>query len=244
MMQGNGQNQNQNPNQTNAWGNIGGGIGDLLAAFGLYNGSKDFKNPADSAMPYMNQITNMLPGMYNPYINAGQSQIPGLQSQFNQLVNNPGGMLNNIGQSFHQSPGFQFQTDQALGAANRAAAAGGMAGTPMEQQNLATTVNGLANQDYYNYLNHATNLYGQGLQGMQGMYSTGLNATNSLSSQLSQALASQGQLAYSGQNTQNQHDQGTQGGIWGLISGALGGLGQGAGQMGGIGGLLSLLGGL
>lgn len=206
---------------TNGWT----GMGDLLGAGLLGWGMSNYQNPADSAMPYMNQISQMLPGYFNPWINAGKAMLPQLQQQYGQLVNNPGGVMNRIGAGFQQSPGYQFQTQQALNAANRAAAAGGMAGSPMEQQSIAGTVNQLANQDYYNYLNHGMSLYGQGLNGMNDMSHMGLQASSNLGEDLASALMSQAQLAYAGQANQNQFMGGSMGGIGGLISGGMDAMG-------------------
>lgn len=219
---------------------MGAGIGNILG--GIFGGMNN-KNPMNSAMPYMNQSRNDIQNAFNPYIKTGQAQLPGLQQQYGQLTSNlpglqqqygqltsnPGGVVNAIGSSFHQSPGFQFQIQQALGAANRAAAAGGMAGSPMEQQNIAGTVNGLANQDYYNYLGNAENmynrglagqqqLYGMGLQGQQGLYGMGYGASQNMGEDLGQLGMSQAQLAYAGQADQNQQN----GAIWGMIGSGIG----------------------
>jgi hypothetical protein len=176
---------------------IGAGLGQMLA--GMFGG-----DPAAAANKYYNQIPGMISGYYNPYIQAGNAALPQLQSQYGQLMNNPGAMINKFGTSFHQSPGFNFQVNQALGAANRAAAAGGMAGSPMEQQNLAGTVNGLANQDYYNYLNHVMNAYGMGLQGEGDLAHMGFNASSGLAQNIADAMMNQGNMAYSNQVNRNQ----------------------------------------
>lgn len=212
---------NNNSPQMNGWG----GMGDLLGAGLLGWGMGNYQNPADAGMPYLNQIGQMLPGYFNPWINAGKSALPQLQQQYGQLLNNPGGVMNRMGAGFQQSPGYQFQTQQALNAANRAAAAGGMAGSPMEQQNIAGTVNQMANQDYYNYLNRAMGLYDQGLSGMNDMSHMGLSASSNLGEDLASALMSQAQLAYAGAANQNQAQQGSMGGIGGLLSGGLNAMG-------------------
>lgn len=229
-----------------------GGVGDLLGAGLVGYGMSQYQNPADTAMPYMNQIPGELQQYFNPYIQAGNNalpvlqgqygsllgQLPGLQSQYGMLMNNPGAVMNKIGQGFQQSPGYQFQVNQALGAANRAAAAGGMLGSPMEQQTIAGRVNGLANQDYYNYLNHGLSLYNTGLQGSANLYGAGLSgegnlarmgygAASNLGEDLASALMSQSQLAYAGATNQNEAQQGALGGIGGLLAGGLGDLGLG-----------------
>lgn len=209
---GSGQNNSQSGSVT---GNI---IADLMRAFG---GSRsDFTNPSNAAMPYLNQIPGVAGKYFDPYINAGLGAMGQLQGQYGGLINDPGGKLNQIGKSFQQSPGYQFQVDQSLGAANRAGAASGMAGSPMEQQNLAGTVNNLANQDYYNWLNQATGMYKEGLGGLQGLNQMGFQASGDMATDLMNALMSQAQFAYQGQNTQNMHDAGQNGSMWANLADA------------------------
>lgn len=217
-----------------AFGNIMGGFAGL-----------NTPNPANSAMPYFNQIPGQLQNIYspwmsssvmnsvNPYLQNGQSAGNTLNGQYGSLVNNPTGMFNAWGSTYHASPGYNWQVGQATQAANNAAAAGGMAGSPAEQQSLASTVNGLANQDYWQYINNAQNLYSQGLQGLQNqygigaqtannIYGIGANMANNYGENLSQALMNQGLLNYSGQINQNQSRLGGLGalgaGIGGLVS--------------------------
>ena len=196
-----------NPN----WYAMLAGGGALGAGLGQMFGGQ--QNPANAGMPYLNQIPGMLQGNYSPYMQAGQNALPQLQNQYSQLMN--GNFINNMGKNFQQSPGLQFQIGQATNAANRAAAAGGSLGTPAEQQNLAGITSGLANQDYYNWMNHAMGAYGMGLQGEQDMAHMGLNATGMMSQQMQDALMSQANLGYAGQQNQNQMN----GGMWGSIIG-------------------------
>jgi hypothetical protein len=210
-----------NFNNAMGWG----GIGDLLGAGMMGYGMSQYQNPANAGMGYLNQATQQLPGYFNPYIQAGQKMAPQLQQQYGQLMNNPGGVMNRIGAGFQQSPGYQFQVNQAMGAANRAASAGGMLGSPMEQQNIAGTVNGLANQDYYNYLNHGMSMYDTGLQGAQSMYGMGYDASKNLGEDMTNLGMSQAQLAYAGMANQNQQQQGSLGGIDGLLGGAASAIG-------------------
>ena len=191
--------------------NLGGGIAGL---FGAGKGP----SPSDAANKYLNKIPGEINQYYQPYINAGQGALPVLQGQYGDLLNNPGGKFNDIGASFQQSPGFKFALDQALRSAGRAAAAGGMAGSPMhEQQNMEVATN-LANQDYYNWLGQAIGLYSQGLSGEQGLYSGGLQAGGSMADQISQQLAQQAANAYQNQSAQNE----TRGGFLDNIAGGLG----------------------
>lgn len=215
-----------------------GGLGAGLA--GMMGGGGD--NPYDAASKYYDQVPGAIKPYFQPYIGAGQDAMGklqgqygnllgnygGIQGQYNQLMNDPNGMMNKIGSGYQKSPGFDWQMNQGMNAANNAAAAGGMAGSPQHQQQASTMATGLANQDYYNYMNHALGMYGMGLQGNQGLYNQGLqgmqgmnqmgyDASNQLAGGLANSLMNQGNLAYSGQAAQNQ----AQGSQWGDIMGGL-----------------------
>lgn len=203
--------------------NLMGGLGGI--ASGIF--SMNQANPADAAKPYLDQIPGVYQQYLNPYVQGGQRSYGTLENQFNQLTNDPSAMMAKFGSQFQQSPGYQFQVDQAREAANRAAAAGGMLGSPMEQEHVAGITNQLANQDYYNYLSHVLGMYGQGLQGLGGLNQMGFQGANQLADAEGNALASQANLAMASQQNQNQ----AQAGGWGQI---LGGIGSMAGMfMGG-----------
>lgn len=170
----------------------------------LFGGGEN-NNPANAAMPYMNQIPGQTSPYFQPYVGYGQNALPGLAQQYGGLLNNPGGKLNEIGQSYHESPGFKFALEQALQGAGHGAAAGGMAGSPQHEQQNMGIATGLANQDYNNWLGQATGLYNQGLAGQQGLASGGLQAGTSMADMIAQTLAQQGNLAFNGQRQQNQN---------------------------------------
>lgn len=220
---------------------MGFGLGALGAGLGAMFGGDS--NPADAASPYYNQIAPTIRSAYQPYIGAGQQAMgqaqgqynnllgnySGIQGQYNQLMNNPNGFLHQLGSGYQQSPGYQWQLNQAMQGANNAAAAGGMLGSPQHQQQAATMAQGLANQDYYNYMNQALGAYGTGLEGNAGLYGAGLsgiqglmgqgfNASNQMGTDLANALMSQGNLAYSGQANQNQ----AEGSMWGNLGAGAG----------------------
>lgn len=201
----------------NVWnsGAVGGALTNIGS--GLFNLFGGAPNPADSSMNYLNQIPGKVSPYLNPYIQAGQGALSNLQGQYGNLVKNPNAMLNQIGQGYQQSPGFQWQRDQALQGGNQAAAAGGMAGSPAAQQWAQQTSQGLANQDYYNYLNHALGLYNTGLEGLGGINQMGYGASNNMASYLANMLSQQANLNYAGQTFQNQQ---TGGGIGSLLGGA------------------------
>ena len=176
----------------------------------FFNGGK---NPADSAMPYLNQIPGQASPYLDPYFQAGKGALNPLQEQYKSLLGDPGGFMNKIGSSYQQSPGFKSAMEQALTAGNHAAAAGGMAGTPQSQYQQMQMATGLANQDYNNWMQNALGLYGQGLTGEQGMAGMGQQAGQSLADMISQTLAQQGNLAFQGSRQQNQNKND----LWGNI---------------------------
>ena len=198
---------------TGMYGNAAGagaaGLGSLFAPW---------KNPADSADQYYDQIPDYLKQYLGPMINNGSSQYPGLNNQYSSLMNDPGGRINQIGQSYHQSPGFQFAMQQALQGANHAAAAGGMAGSPEHEQQNMTLATNLANQDYNSWMQNALGQYDVGLQGSQGLYNTGAQASMGMGEDMANVLLNRSKLAYAGQNAENQHE----GNAWGSIFGAVG----------------------
>lgn len=269
----------------NGAGLLGGSLGQFASGYTDYN----LPNPANAAMPYMNQIPGMLNNIYAPYMNQGMGQMNNyinsgysavnpymqngqaagqtLQGQYGNLINNPTGVMNQIGSTYQSSPGYNWQVQQAQQAANNAAAAGGMAGSQAEQQQIAGTVDQLANQNYWQYVNNGLSQYGMGLQGLQGMYGlggslagqmygvggnltgnmydTGAQMANNYADNLAQAYLNQAGLAYTGQMNQNQQ----QGGGMGSMGAGIGGLlsyfgGSGGGGNSGVGGLVSSIGSL
>lgn len=182
------------------------------------------KNPANSAMPYVNQIPGATQGYQSPWFDAGKNMIPGLTDQYNQLMTDPSKRLNEIGSGYKQSPGFQFALQQALQSGDHSAAAGGMAGSPEhEQQNMQLSSN-LASQDYNNYMQNALGLYGHGLSGGQNMSNQGQQSGQSMADMIAQTLAQEGNLEFNGQQQQNQNNNDLWGNIFKLGGAALGGI--------------------
>lgn len=204
---------------------LGGDVGSLF-------GDSDWKNPANAANPYLSHISGMLQRYFNPYLQEGQNamaHLPDLEGQYDQMLSNPGALVNKIGSNFHASPGFKFQTNQAMNAVNSAAAAGGMAGSPAAQDNAASVVNNLANQNYNNYLRNALGMYSQGLQAKEAqqgvdenMARMGEGASSSLADDIAGSLESQANLAYAGAQNKDQHQGGFMSGLGSMFGAGLG----------------------
>jgi hypothetical protein len=200
----------------NPWMSTIGGIGNIAGGLWDIFGSED---PSKAANPYLADIEGKTKGYLDPYLQAGMQALPLLQGQFKNLLSDPTSIMKQIGGQFQASPGYQYNVDQATGAANRAAAAGGMLGSPAEQAELAKTVSGIANQDYNNFMNQGLGLYGRGLQGEEGLGQMGYGAANSMVNALIQQLMAQAQNAYAGAANSNQR---MGGGIGSIISGIVG----------------------
>ncbi len=188
-------------------GGIGAGLGALMMGGG--------EDPYKAGNEYYKQIPGTVSPYYNPYIDAGKSAMGQSQGQYGQLINDPGGKFNQFGAGYQKSPGYDWQLGQGMEAANNAAASGGMAGSPQHQQQAATMATGLANQDYYNYMNHVMSMYGQGLQGNEHINDMGYHASDQLAGALGNNLMNQGNLAFSSTAAQNQ----SQGQMWGDLMG-------------------------
>lgn len=228
---------------------IGAGLGGALGntVFNLFGAGR--RNPANDARPYLEQGSQLYaqaPGAVapylNPYMQAGASQLQPLSERFASIMNNPGATLNQLGSGYHESPGYRFNVEEQTKAANQAAAAGGMLGSPAHQQELARAISGYANQDYNNYLGHASNLFGAGLQGSQGLAGLGQNAATNYADIIRQSLSNQAQqesnkanLAYEGGINDLQKKGGAYGSL-GTGLGALAGLFLGGPAGAGIGG--------
>lgn len=186
----------------------------------------DYNNPASAGMPYLDKIPGTISPYYNPYIGAGQSAMGNLQSQYGTMINDPASINAKLGAGYQQSPGYQFKLHQALMAGDNAAAAGGMAGSPMHQQNNMSVANGIASQDFNDYMHRVLGLYGQGIEGEQGMNAMGYNASNELGQSVGNAYLSQANMAAQGANSQNQYNQEkakADSQMWGTVIGLAGG---------------------
>jgi hypothetical protein len=183
----------------------------LSSLIGNIAGGKAYHNPGTAANRYLSKIPETITPYYQPYIDAGQRSLGTFEDQLNSLVNNPESLLQSLGSTYQSSPGYNWNVKQATNAANQAAAAGGMIGSPQEQLELSNNIMGLANQDYYNYINQALGLYGTGLSGLGSLNTQGFQASNELAQSLANTLQSQSQAAYYGTDSANEQNQGSAG---------------------------------
>lgn len=186
---------------------IGGGLG-LLG--GIFGGDNDEEEETNGIL---NQIPDQLKQYLTPYINAGQNSIQNLgnlSGEYEKLFKDPNDIISRIGSGYKSSPGYQWKLNQGENAINNAAAAGGMAGTAQHQQQAGELAGNLANQDYYDYLNPALSLFGQGLQGStgihQGIFGTGATAAGDLGTSLANNSFARGGLNFQRGLNRNQQN--------------------------------------
>lgn len=218
---------------------MGGGLGQ--AAGGMWSLFGNQKNPGTAAANAIGQIPGQTQQYYSPYMDAGKGAMGDLQNQYKDLLS--GGVYDKLGAGYKESPGYQFKLKQAMTGGTNAAAAGGMAGSPMHQQQAMQMGNDIASQDFNDYMGKQMGLYGLGLSGEQGLNQMGFDASKGMADTTGNAMSQQAAYNFMGQQGANQRK--SQG-----ISDLFSGLGTGAaslfgGPMGGGAwqGLMSLFGG-
>lgn len=198
-----------------------------------------FGSSSSDANKYMNKLDPMYHQYYDPYVQQGQRISPELEEQYRMLMQNPNMAWDQMAQGYEQSPGYQFQYNQAMNAGNNAAAAGGMLGTGQHQQMNAQIGSDLANQDFYNYMSQMLGQQGLGIQGMQGLYNTGFDAATGLAGNLGSTYLNRANMAQNQAGSMNQMLGTALGGGAGFLmggpTGAMAGAKMGNGAMGGNG---------
>ena len=178
-------------------------------------------NPYEAAMDQYSyeDMQNMLMEYYGPWRDAGLKALPTLEEQYMMLLTNPAGINQMMGSTYQQSPGYDYQMQQSMNAANQAAAAGGMLGTPSHQNQAMTQSQNIANQDYWQYVNHLTGLYNQGLGVAGDVNKMGYNASSAIASDLARFMGAEMGLAGQSANYQNQMMNSLFGGVGSMLGG-------------------------
>lgn len=182
---------------------------------GLFGGGGDTFGGANSYLEQMKKYTDQY---MNPYIDKGQGAMNILYDKSGQLINDPNAVYNKMAAGYTQSPGYQYNLDQATNASNNAAAAGGFVGSPAQQQEMQKTASGLASQDFNQYMNNQMSLFNTGMGSMGNINQMGFGASTNALNSINQMLQAQAQLKYSSDVNKNQ----SSGGLLGSAIGALG----------------------
>jgi hypothetical protein len=203
----------------------------------LFGGSQT--NPYDEALDLYSyeDMENMLNEYYGPWREAGLRALPTMEEQMMMLLYSPDAINQMMGSTYEASPGYDYQMEQSMNAANSAAAAGGMLGTPTHQQNAMEQSQQIANQDYWEYVDHLTELYYKGLGIGSDINKMGYNASDKMAQDLSRFMAAQTGLTAQSANWENQSSSAFWSALGAGAGFALGGPG-GAAAGGAIGGMM------
>lgn len=178
-------------------------------------------SPMDSANQYLDQIPGVAHQGYDDYINQGRDASGKTKSKYEDLMNDPTGFINKLMQGYKPSEGYQFQKDQLTKELGNTAAAGGVAGTPMDQMNQGEGVQKLLSGDMQQFLQNVLGEFHTGLAGEEGIAERGFDASKELTDLLGNNLAAKSGMAYKDKVNQNQNRTD----LWSLFAKALGGAG-------------------
>lgn len=183
----------------------------------IFGGGHD-KNPMEAANPYLNKIPGVAHAAYDPYVNKGMEASGRTSDIYEQLLADPTAFINKIMGGYEPSEGYQFQKDQLTKELSNTAAAGGVAGTPMDQMNQGQGVQKLLSGDMQQFLQNVLGMFKTGLTGEEGVATRGYDASGKLTDTLGNALNQQGGLAFNNAQQENKN----KGDLWSMFGKALG----------------------
>ena len=175
--------------------------------FGSGGGMPQFQpgpNPADSAMPYLNEIPGATQPYYQPFIQSGQQAESQTNPLYERMSGSPGAFIEELMQGYTPSRGYRFKQAEMERAMRNSAAHGGFLGTPYNQQQQAELVQGLLGEDMQQFLQNLMGAQQVGLRGQEGRMGRGFEASTGYGDILGQTLGAKAGLGYQGQYGQNQ----------------------------------------
>lgn len=180
-----------------------GGLGAGILADSMFNND----DPAAAANKYLSQIPGVGKQYFNPFIQGGQEAGNILKDQYGRMLD-PTALIDSIMSKYKTSQGAQYEMDKLGKGIGATAAAGGIAGTPIHQQEYGEMADKIMSGDMQQFLQNALGIYGKGIEGEQGFFDTGYDASKQLADMIGGSLASQGTLAYAGAQQNNANNQG------------------------------------
>lgn len=183
----------------------------------------DQKNPADAAMPYLDQAGSSMKKYAQPYINRGDEFSDPLMQKYQSMMDDPAAFLQSLMGGYEESDWYNQMLESGGTGADAAAAAGGYKGTTQDIRGQADMRRSLKGEDMQRYMNNLMGIQDKGVTGGQGFYDTGYKASSGLSSDLSNLYGTQGSLAFQGQREDNQRQQDMMKALMQLMGGAAGG---------------------
>jgi hypothetical protein len=175
-------------------------------------------SPMDSANKYLDQIPGVGHQGYDEYINQGKDASGKTKTAYEDMLNDPTGFINKLMEGYKPSEGYNYQKEQLQKELGNTAAAGGIAGTPLDQENQGTQIQKLLSGDMQQFLTNVLGRYDTGLKGEEGIAGRGFDASKQLTDLLGGSLNQQGGLAFQDQQQKNQNKND----LWSMFGKALG----------------------
>lgn len=169
-----------------------------------FGGGPDYENPADNAMPYLQEVPDTVEPMYDPYINLGKGAARMSAPVYAQRVNDPNAAYDSLMSGYEPSDTYQYNQQQLTQQQQADAAAGGFTGTSYDQQQQAATTSGLLSQDEQQYYKDNLDLQNSGLNAGMHYFDTGYTASDTLANMLAGNLAAEAGLEYQGTAWEDQ----------------------------------------
>lgn len=166
------------------------------------------QNPADQAMPYLDQVPGIGKQYYDPFIQQGQQAQQQVNPLYERMSQDPSQFVNALMQNYSPSEGYRFKEREMNRAAQNTAASGGFAGTENDQMARADMIRGLLGGDMQEFFQNVMGVQGQGLQGQENRIGRGYESSGQLADYLGNALGNQANLRFEGQNAKNQASMG------------------------------------
>ena len=137
-------------------------------------------SPYGAAKPYLDQVPGIGHDTYDDYINKGKTAGGISQDMYDELTKDPTGFINRLMEGYKPSEGYQFSKNELTNEMSNTAAAGGVAGTPLDQMNQAKGVQGLLSKDQQQYLENILGAFNTGLKGEADTATRGFDASKGL----------------------------------------------------------------
>lgn len=153
---------------------IGGIASGILGSNAAESAAQTQAQSAANALGFQQQVYGNAQGYLNPFVTTGQGANSSLASLFG-LNGQPANYS-----SFYNSPNYQFALQQGQNATQNLAAKTGTLQSGAGLQSLENFGQGLASQQYGNYVNQLMGLSGQGVQAGSALAGTGSNMANTI----------------------------------------------------------------
>lgn len=164
-------------------------------------------NPMDAANQYLDKIPGEAHNTYDDYINQGKESGKNAHDAFEEMMKDPQAFLDKLTSGYKESDSYKYQAGKIGNAMSNTAAAGGIAGTPLDQANQGEVLQGLLSADQQQYLQNVLGRYDLGLKGEQDEATRGYDSSGKLNDIISGGLNQQGGLAFNDAQQKNKQQQ-------------------------------------